>query len=58
MDTGQLCRPVNQVLLTFLLDVLQTLDHPTKAFQLVNSSIVEAVRLDLANFKAEYAFLH
>ena len=56
---GQLRRPVNRVLLTFILDVLQTLDHLTKAFQLINSSIVhcleivEAVRLDLENFKAE-----
>ena len=48
------------VLITFLLDVLHTLDHLTKAFQLINSlivhclEIVEAVRLDLENFKAEY----
>ena len=56
--------PVNRVLLTFLLDVLQTLDHLTKDFQLINSSIVhcleivEAVRLDLENFKAEYTSEH
>ena len=60
MARGQLCSPVNRVLLNFLLDVLQTLDHLTKAFQLIYSSIVhcleivEAVRLDLENFKAEY----
>ena len=61
---GQLCRPVNWVLLTFLLDVLQTLDHLTKAFQLINSSIVhsleivEVVCLDLENFKVEYTLEH
>ena len=46
--------PVNRVLLTFLLDVLQTLDHLTKDFQLINSSIVHC----LANFKAEYTSEH
>ena len=61
---GPLCGPVNRVLLIFLLNVLQTLDHLTKAFQLINSSIVhcleivEAVRLDLENFKAEYTSEH
>ena len=59
MDSYAVCRPVNRVLLTFLLDVLEPLDHLTKAFQLINSSIVhcleivEDVRLDLENFKAE-----
>ena len=48
----------------FLLYVLQTLDHLTKAFQLINSSIVhcldivEALRLDLENSKSEYISEH